>query len=134
MKIFILLIFQSYVALHSFGQKICYPWGYTSNLIEDWYELQEMGEIMSKEIKKSSGLHYRVGPASRVEYQAIGGSSDWARGEMGIKWTYFLELPPTRSTRENGFMLPLKYILPTAESIFRGIREMGIQISHKIAP
>ena len=90
---------------------------------------------MSKEIKKSSGLHYRVGPASRTEYQAIGASSDWARGEMGIKWVYFLELPPTRRGQEEiGFLLPPKHIKPTAESIFQGIRKMGIQISQKFAP
>ena len=89
---------------------------------------------MSSEIEKSSGLHYSVGPGARTEYQSIGGSSDWARGEMGIKWVFFLELPPTRRSKNAGFLLPANHIQPTGESIFRGIREMGVQISHKIVP
>ena len=129
-----LLTFQSHIAIHSFGQKICYPWSYTSNHVEDWHDLQEMGEIMSNEIQKSSGRYYTVGPGSYNEYQSIGGASDWARGEMGIKWVFFLELPPTRRSKNAGFLLPTNHIQPTGESIFRGIREMGVQISHKIVP
>ena len=58
-RLFLLFSFQSYISFHSYGQKILYPWSYTSARIEDWYDLQQMGEIMAKEIRKTSGDYYR---------------------------------------------------------------------------
>ena len=135
-KIPIFLIFQSYISFHSYGQKILYPWSYTSAPIDDWKELQEMGEIMAQEMNRSNGLDFTVGQGARSQYQTIGGSDDWARGEMGIKWVFLLELPPgqRKKRKELGFLLPASHIKPAAESIFRGIRALGFEVSHKITP
>jgi len=123
----------SYVSLHSYGQKILYPWSYTSARIEDWYDLQQMGEIMAKEIRKSSGDYYLVGRESSGQYQTIGGSGDWARGAMGIKWVFLFELPPGKFPNgPAGFMLPARGIKPTAKSIFQAFRKMAVEVSHRI--
>ena len=79
--------------IHSFGQKILYPWSYTSFLVHDWEDLATMGEIMARNIERHSGLDYKVGSSPRIQYLAAGGSDDWAKGEMGIKWVFLLELP-----------------------------------------
>ena len=95
-----------------------------------------MGEIMAQEMKRSNGLDFTVGQGARIQYQTIGGSDDWARGEMGIKWVFLLELPPgqRKKQKELGFLLPEKLIEPTAESIFRGIHALSVEVSHKITP
>ena len=88
---------------------------------------------MAKEIRKSSGDYYKVGRESSGQYQTIGGSGDWARGAMGIKWVFLFELPPGNfPDGPAGFMLPARGIKPTAKSIFQGFRKMAVEVSHRI--
>ena len=89
--------------LHNYGQKILYPWSYTKERIPDWKDLQRMGETMARSIEAVSGLDYSVGSAPYTQYLASGGSDDWARGEMGVKWVFLLELP---DKGYHGFLLP----------------------------
>lgn len=120
----------SYLMLHNYGQKILYPWSYTDKRIPDWKDLQRMGEHMARSIEASSGLDYAVGSAPHTQYLASGGSDDWARGEMGVKWVFLLELP---DKGYHGFLLPAYHIAPTGRSIFRGIRAMAVKVSHTLA-
>ena len=76
-------IFQSYIMIHSYGQKILYPWSYTAVRVHDFEDLAKMGQIMARNIERVSGLDYSVGSAPRTQYLAAGGSDDWAKGEMG---------------------------------------------------
>ena len=124
------LFLQSYLMLHNYGQKILYPWSYTDKRIPDWKDLQRMGEHMARSIEASSGLDYAVGSAPHTQYLASGGSDDWARGEMGVKWVFLLELP---DKGYHGFLLPAYHIAPTGRSIFRGIRAMAVKVSHTLA-
>jgi len=120
----------SYIMIHSFGQKILYPWSYTGVRVHDWEDLATMGEIMARNIERHSGLDYKVGSSPHIQYLAAGGSDDWAKGEMGIKWVFLLELP---DKGYHGFLLPAYHIKPTSESIFQGIRALGVEISHTLA-
>lgn len=43
---------------------------------------------------------------------ATGGSIDWVRAELGVKYSYGLEL---RDTGKHGFLLPTQLIKPTSE-------------------
>ena len=72
--------------------------------------------------------------ASKHIYQTIGGSGDWARGAMGIKWVFLFELPPGKfpNNGPDAFMLPARGIRPTAKSIFQAFRKMAIEVSHRI--
>ena len=127
---FLTFYINRYIMIHSFGQKILYPWSYTSFLVHDWEDLATMGEIMARNIERHSGLDYKVGSSPRIQYLAAGGSDDWAKGEMGIKWVFLLELP---DKGYHGFLLPAYHIKPTSESIFQGIRALGVEISHTLA-
>ena len=53
---------QFYLALHSYGQKVIYPWSYTEKKVADWKQLQKMGEVMARAIHKKSdgGVQYTV--------------------------------------------------------------------------
>ena len=86
-------IFQSYIMIHSYGQKILYPWSYTAVRVHDFEDLAKMGQILARNIERVSGLDYAVGSSPRTQYLAAGGSDDWAKGEMGKDYntnSYFL--------------------------------------------
>ena len=115
--------------IHNYGQKILYPWSYSAERVPDWRDLQAMGEVMAREIEAASGRNYVVGSSPQVQYFASGGSDDWARGSMGIKWVFLLELPDKGVT---SFFLPSSEIKPTGFSIFQGIRALAVQVSHTL--
>jgi len=64
----------SYIMIHSFGQKILYPWSYTGVRVHDWEDLATMGEIMARNIERHSGLDYKVGSSPNINYLSAGGS------------------------------------------------------------
>ena len=41
---------QMYISLHSFGQKILYPWAYTSRPIQDWHELHVIAKQFAAKV------------------------------------------------------------------------------------
>ena len=53
-----------YLALHSYGEKIIYPWSYTSKKVGDWKDLDRVGRVMSRAMKISSHGKYKY----RVRY------------------------------------------------------------------
>ena len=116
--------------IHSYGQKILYPWSYSNKQVHDWQDLQKMGKLMARAIERSSNRNYIVGSSPVTQYLAAGGSDDWARGEMGIKWVFLIELPDKGTF---GFLLPANSIKPTGRSIFQGIRLMAVKVSHTLA-
>ncbi|CAB4066845.1 Carboxypeptidase B,Carboxypeptidase O [Lepeophtheirus salmonis] len=87
--------FQGYLSIHSFGQKVIYPYSYTNVKIKDWKELHQMGNVIANTISKYSGVDaiYDVGTSSDVQYRASGGADDYVRGALGIKWVFLIELP-----------------------------------------
>lgn len=63
-------------------------------------------------MKAISGTKYSVGPSGSLLYPASGASDDWAKGQLGIKYTYTIEL---RDSGRYGFILPAEYIEDTAQ-------------------
>merc|ERR1719412_1502379 len=115
--------------IHNYGQKILYPWSYSSLKVHDWQDLQKMGNLMARAMERASGRNYIVGSSPVTQYLAAGGSDDWARGEMGIKWVFLLELPDTGTF---GFLLPATKIKGVGHSVFEGIRALAVTISRKL--
>ena len=70
-----------------------------------------------------------MGATAKVNYIASGASDDWARGEVGIKWVYLLELPD-RVGGSHGFLLPAREIIPTGQSVFQGFRAAISEINN----
>lgn len=50
-----------------------------------------------------------------------GSSRDWAKGELGVKYVYTMELPPGGS----GFDPPPEDIVPVVEETFEAIKVLG---------
>lgn len=68
--------------------------------------------LLFKAIKQTSGAFYTVGPAANTLYPASGGSDDWAKGVVGMKYAYTIEL---RDQGRYGFVLPASFIDMTAK-------------------
>lgn len=52
-------LFQMYIAYHSYGEKIIYPWSYSGKKVPDWQELHAMGAIMGNKIFEESKGKYK---------------------------------------------------------------------------
>lgn len=57
------------------------------------------------------GTAYKYGPSGSLLYPASGASDDWAKGSLGIKYSYTVEL---RDGGRHGFILPASQIESTA--------------------
>ncbi|KAF2896455.1 hypothetical protein ILUMI_09720 [Ignelater luminosus] len=117
-----------YLTLHSFGQLILYPWGYTSELPRDNEELLSLGEAVAESIKNVSGTNYIVGSSTNILYAAAGGSDDWAKGVAGVELSYTIELPGGGLL---GFDLPTWKILGVAKETWEGLKTFCKHISEK---
>ena len=72
---------------------------------------------------------FKVGSAPDIQYLASGGSDDWARGAMGIKWVFLVELP---DRGKHGFLLPRQQIGPVAKSAMAAVRAATAEVSYTI--
>ncbi|EGI60010.1 PREDICTED: carboxypeptidase B-like [Acromyrmex echinatior] len=112
---------KAYVSFHSYGQYILYPWGYDQRLPPDYRDLDAVGLEAAKYMKYEGGdnTEYTVGNSAITLYPAAGGSDDWAKALLKIKYAYTIEL---RDTGRHGFLLPPQYIIPTAKEALAAIK------------
>ncbi|XP_043849294.1 carboxypeptidase O [Dromiciops gliroides] len=116
-----------YLTMHSHGQFILTPYGYTKKRPSSYDELIRVGKKTAKELKAKHGSNYRVGSTSEMLYLLSGSSRDWAY-DIGIPFSYTFEL------RDNGtykFMLPEDQIQPTCEETTTAILSMLDDIYEK---
>ncbi|KAF5301245.1 hypothetical protein FQR65_LT00945 [Abscondita terminalis] len=117
-----------YLTLHSYGNYILYPWGYTFQLPHDAFELHNLAEGVSRAIVAAGGKKFTVGSSSNVLYAAAGGSDDWAKAKAGIQLSYTIELP---GGRKNGFHPEGDEIFELVSQTFEGIVVFGKYIALK---
>ncbi|KAK3859816.1 hypothetical protein Pcinc_034096 [Petrolisthes cinctipes] len=112
----------SYISFHSYSQLWMYPWGWTSDLPEDWQELDSLAQDAVNALTAVHGTSYEIGSSTNTIYLASGGSDDWAKGAGNVKFSYTVEL---RDTGAFGFLLPAGQIIPTGEETFQGVLVVG---------
>ena len=66
-----------------------------------------------------SNSMFTVGNSATTLYAASGGADDWAKAHVKIKYTYTIEL---RDRGQHGFVLPAKFIIPTAEEALAAVK------------
>ncbi|OAD61119.1 Carboxypeptidase B [Eufriesea mexicana] len=112
--------FKAYLTFHSYGQYILYPWGYDKRVPPDYADLEMVGREVAKAMRKAGGANsaYTVGNSATTLYAASGGSDDWAKAILKMKYTYTVEL---RDTGKHGFVLPARYIIPTAKEALAAV-------------
>lgn len=121
--------FIAFLAVHSYSQLWLTPWGYTSDLPEDYDDLMDVAKEATKALSEVHGTQYRLGSSTNVLYVATGGADDWAKGMADIKYSYTVEL---RDTGRHGFVLPPGQIIPTGEETWAGFKAMAKAIKRKM--
>lgn len=86
----------------------------------DYADLERLGQQSAKAMKAAGGANsiYTVGNSATTLYAASGGSDDWAKALLKIKYTYTIEL---RDKGKHGFVLPAQYIIPTAKEALEAV-------------
>jgi carboxypeptidase T len=108
-------LFTGVLSYHSYSQLVLYPWGYTSEPIDDegdLTELRTLAENMEGLIRSVHGEAYTAQQASRL-YPTAGDTTDWTYGEYGVP-SVTIELRPATAL-EGGFVLPAAQIQPCWE-------------------
>nr|XP_026493332.1 carboxypeptidase B-like [Vanessa tameamea] len=112
-----------YVSLHSYGQYLVYPWGYTGEYLpKEWKKLDTMARIVSDAVQKAGGQPFKVLSAGKW-YAAAGGSDDFAYGAVGVPYSYTMEL-----TSGFEFIYPERLLRTVLPQYYEGFRAFAAQI------
>lgn len=104
----------AYFDLHAYGQLFMYPFSYACIPARDEEDLLEAAMGATQAILHTHGAKYSVGSICDLLFENSGESIDWTYAERGVKYSYTIEL---RDTGMYGFLLPERFIRPTAEEI-----------------
>ncbi|XP_014378160.1 carboxypeptidase O [Alligator sinensis] len=119
-----------FLTIHSFGQLILSPYGYTKEPASNHQELVDVAQKAATALKGKHGTNFTVGPASSVLYQNSGSSRDWAH-MIGIPFSYTLEL---RDRGAYAFFLPADQIQPTCEESTVAVMTIIEYVNQKYFP
>ena len=117
-----------YLTLHSYGNYLLYPWGWTSDLPETWKEIDEIAQIGAKAIASKTGTKYKIGSSTNVLYAAAGGSDDYMFAVPKIPISITMELP---AGGRHGFDPPAKEIEKSVQESAAGIFAMSEAVARK---
>jgi hypothetical protein len=114
--------------MHSYGQWLLHPWGFTSAPAPGHSLYQRLGAEMAALILAVHGRTYVYGPAYTTLYPVSGDLTDWAWGAEHA-YSTVIEL------RGNDFVLPPSEIVPNCEEVLpaalhlanRMIRPLGVR-------
>lgn len=112
---------QTYLAFHSYSQILLFPYGHSAEHVDNFDDLQEIGEKTAQSLRNRYGTEYRVGNIYDAIYPASGGSMDWAFGTLDIPIAFTYELRPGPYSNRGGFVLPPEQIIPNCEEVMDSV-------------
>ncbi|KAM7357130.1 carboxypeptidase B1 [Cochliomyia hominivorax] len=118
---------KMYLTLHSYGNYLLYPWGYTSALPATWKDFDDVAQAGAAAIEAATGTKYTVGSSTNVLYAAAGGSDDYAFAMANIPVAITMELPAGGS----GFDPKPAQIEPFVSETWIGIKAMAEELISK---
>ncbi|XP_014486643.1 PREDICTED: zinc carboxypeptidase-like [Dinoponera quadriceps] len=104
--------FFAYLSFHSFSQLLLFPYGHTTDHLDNYDELYAIGKKSIEALKKRYGTEYITGNIAETIYIATGSTVDYIKGIYRKPLTYTYEL---RDKGRHGFLLPPDQIIPTGE-------------------
>ncbi|PKK22176.1 carboxypeptidase O [Columba livia] len=119
-----------YLTIHSYGQYILTPYGYTTTPPSNNEELMYVAEKAAAALMGKYGTSYEVGSTSLILYSNSGSSRDWAH-MIGIPFSYTFEL---RDKGTHGFVLPPAQIQPTCEETMLAVTTIIDYVDQKYFP
>ncbi|GAB0094435.1 zinc carboxypeptidase-like [Sergentomyia squamirostris] len=110
-----------YLAFHSAGNALMFPWGHTRDRAPDYFLFFDIALATANAISIPYGTFYRIDSAY-VFSPTTGGSTDWALNTLGIPgFTYkFRDRNPT-SGAQYGVLAPPEEIQPNAEEVLHSL-------------
>lgn len=116
---------SAYISLHSYGQLILSPWGYTTEKPDNFEEQQKLAEIAVEAIRDFTGTEYSFGSIADLLYPASGTSIDYWQ-HKGVPYIYGVELRPEDvETELHGFAIPPEQIEPTGREMLVLIKKIA---------
>ncbi|OWK52962.1 Carboxypeptidase O [Lonchura striata] len=119
-----------YLTIHSYGQLILTPYGFTTKPPSNNEELMQVAKEAAAALTGKYGTSYRVGSTALILYSNSGSSRDWAH-TIGIPLSYTFEL---RDTGTHGFVLPANQIQPTCEETMLAVTTIIDYVDKKYFP
>ncbi|VDK53521.1 unnamed protein product [Anisakis simplex] len=96
---------RAFLTFHSYSQILMYPFGHqVRTYTSDVRDLRNTALHAANALRSLYGTKYTVGTGADTLYPASGGSEDWAKGRMRIKYSYLFELRPEDEVWD-GFLL-----------------------------
>nr|XP_045612408.1 carboxypeptidase B-like [Procambarus clarkii] len=112
-----------FISLHSYGQSVLYPYGWTKNSPANVNQLQHLATMFVNAVRATSHeqINYNMGGAAQLYGLASGATDDWAYEALNVSLSYTIELP---DRGRYGFMLSEKHISSTAVETAEGLKCM----------
>ncbi|MCL4130932.1 UNVERIFIED_CONTAM: hypothetical protein GTU68_060211 [Idotea baltica] len=112
--------FDLFITLHSYGQSVLYPWGWTTEPPSNAGALSQLGRRFVESVRHASRgrTKYELGGSADQYGLASGATDDWAYGTLKTPFSYTIEL---RDNGRYGFLLPEAQILDTVQESTVGI-------------
>ncbi|VDK82261.1 unnamed protein product [Litomosoides sigmodontis] len=125
---------KTFLTFHSYSQILMYPFGHrTRTYTADVDDLRNTALQAANALHAAYGTKYTVGTGADTLYPASGGAEDWARGRMGVKYSYLFELRPEGEVWD-GFLLDESQIIPTAREAFEAVKVIANRTSAVFVP
>ncbi|XP_052895872.1 uncharacterized protein LOC128303059 [Anopheles moucheti] len=112
---------RMYLAVHTYGEMILWPWGYDFLHAPNAAELQRLGEQARDALVAAGGPEYEVGNSADILYTATGATDDYAYN-LGVPFAYTIELTGGGS---QGFDLPATDLARVTAQTFELLKVFG---------
>jgi len=110
---------KGYIDFHSYGQLWMFPWGYTSTAPPDATAQGTLCTAGANALFAVHGTTFTTGQTYTTIYPASGVTNDWTYGNLGIVYSFDIEL---RDTGTYGFLLPATQIQASGEETYAGLK------------
>ncbi|XP_065341809.1 carboxypeptidase B-like [Cloeon dipterum] len=120
----------TYIALHSYGQLLIFPYGHTTELPPTFDVLNGHALEAAAALEAVSGTVYEVGTVANVLYYSYGACRDWAYGAAGLPLSYTFELPGNGF----GFSPPPTDIIPVVTETWEAIKVLAVAAAGAVRP
>ncbi|CAG2053372.1 unnamed protein product [Timema podura] len=107
-----------YISLHSYGQLLMFPYGFTDDPVDNYDVLYNIAEKAANSLTSVHGTVYKFGPIISTVYPASGSSLDWVKGVLNVTFTFAYEL---RDNGTYGDLLPANLIIPSGEETLASV-------------
>ncbi|CAJ0956769.1 unnamed protein product, partial [Mesorhabditis belari] len=115
---------DAFLTLHTYAQLWIYPFSHQETTYpRDIDDLRRTARKAVSRLENVYGTVYRMGTGADTLAPASGGSDDWAKSKMRVKYVYLIELRPEEHL-SHGFILHKKELIPTGIETLEGLKEV----------